>query len=79
MEENPNMSPFTQEEKEMNEKILALTIKIQTQYPEIGQFLDEIPITIPRKDKPKVLLGELTNHYEYLTKILQKYIKEKTH
>ena len=76
MSDNPNLMPFTQEEKELNAKILQLTVKIQSEYPEIAHFLDEMPITIPRKENPKVLIGELRNHHEYLTKILQKYIKE---
>ena len=79
MSENPNLSPFTQEEKELNDKILQLTIKIKTQYPEIAHFLDEMPETIPRKENPKVLVGELTNHYESLNKVLQKSLLEKKH
>ncbi len=77
MSENPNLSPFSEEEKELNGKILQLTVKIQSEYPEIAHFLDEMPITIPKKENPKVLVGELRSHYEYLTKILQKYLKEK--
>ena len=55
MSENPNLSPFSAEEKELNDKILQLTTKIKVDYPEIADFLDEMPETIPRKENPKVL------------------------
>jgi hypothetical protein len=33
-------------EKELNEKIMVITMKIQKEYPELSKYLNELPVTI---------------------------------
>ena len=37
-------------EKELNSKILDITMKIRENYPELSKYLDEMPETIPNEE-----------------------------
>ena len=63
-------------EKELNSKILRITLKINDQYPELSKYLEEMPVTIPVDKKPKITLKSLNAYYESLNVLLNKYIKE---
>lgn len=65
--------PFEQIEKELNAKILEVTMKIKDHYPELSKYLDEIPITIPSEKDPEITLNHLKGYYESLSSILNKY------
>jgi len=60
-------------EKELNAKILEVTMKIKDHYPELSKYLDEIPITIPSEKDPEITLNHLKEYYESLSSILNKY------
>jgi len=60
-------------EKELNAKILEVTMKIKDHYPELSKYLDEIPITIPSEKDPEITLNHLKGYYESLSTILNKY------
>lgn len=60
-------------EKELNAKILEVTMKIKDHYPELSKYLDEIPITIPSEKDPEITLNHLKGYYESLSSILNKY------
>lgn len=64
---------FEQIEKELNAKILEVTMKIKDHYPELSKYLDEIPITIPSEKDPEITLNHLKGYYESLSSILNKY------
>ena len=56
-------------EKELNAKILEITLLIQTKYPELSKYLSEMPNTIPIEEN-------LQNYYNSLDQFLKKYILE---
>jgi len=60
-------------EEEINAKILAITIQIQTKHPELSKLLEEMPVTIPNESNPEINMKVLTEYYESLKNILQKY------
>ncbi len=73
--ENKKMN-FNQIEKELNSKILEITIIIKDKYPELLKYLDEMPITIPSEKNPEITLKNLSAYYESLNTVLNKYILE---
>ena len=60
-------------EKEINAKILALTMKIQEKHPELSKLLEEMPVTIPNESNPEINVKILTDYYESLNSMLKKY------
>ena len=67
---------YEEVEKELNSKILKLTLKINDQYPELSKYLEEMPVTVPVDNKPEITLKNLSAYYESLNVLLNKYIKE---
>jgi hypothetical protein len=60
-------------EKELNAKILRVTMKIKDQYPELSKYLDEMPVTVPSEKDPEITLSHLQTYYESLNSLLNKY------
>jgi hypothetical protein len=65
-------------EKELNAKILAKTSEILLKYPELSELLNEMPITIPNKEKPEINIKVLKDYYDSLNNILKDYINKST-
>lgn len=63
-------------EKEINAKILKITMTIKNQYPELSKYIEEMPITVPDEKNPKITLTNLNMYYDSLNSILNKYIEE---
>ncbi|MFV8345792.1 hypothetical protein [Flavobacterium sp. ZB4P13] len=61
-------------EKELNEAILKITMKIRNDYPELSKYLSEMPVTIPDISNPEINSKTLTDYYESLENMLKKYI-----
>lgn len=59
-------------EKELNEKIMSLTMKIREKRPELVKYLDEMPITIPNGDDPEITHRILKEYIESLKNLLNK-------
>jgi hypothetical protein len=59
-------------EKELNAKILAITMQIREKHPELSKFLEEMPVTIPDESKPEINNKVLKEYYESLQNILKK-------
>jgi hypothetical protein len=59
-------------EKELNAKILALTMQIQEKHPELSKFLEEMPVTIPDESDPEINIKILKDYYESLNNLLKK-------
>lgn len=62
-------------EKQLNADILKISIKIQTEYPELSVHLVEMPATIPNVSSPKINIETLSEYYESLKIILEDYLK----
>jgi len=83
-ENNPDISGqklktytnYEEAEKELNSKILKITLKINDKYTELSKYLEEMPVTIPVEKKPEITLHNLSTYYESLDVLLKKYIKE---
>lgn len=60
-------------EKQINDDILDITLKITNNYPELVKYLKEIPVSIPDQEHPEINAKVLQEYYEYLESILEKY------
>lgn len=60
-------------EKDLNAKILKITMTIRDHYPELSKYLDEMPVTIPSEKDPEITLKHLSTYYESLNSMLNKY------
>jgi len=63
-------------EEELNSKILKITMVIQENYPELSNYLNEMPITIPMDANPKVNVKNLEKYYDSLVNIFRNYVAE---
>ncbi len=63
-------------EKDLNSKILEITLTINEHYPELSKFIEEMPVTIPNEEDPDINLNVLKTYYESLSLMLQKYKKQ---
>lgn len=61
-------------EKEINDAILKITMKIRNDYPELSKYLSEMPVTIPDDSNPDINIKILQDYYKSLENILKKYI-----
>ena len=57
--------------KEIND----LTLKIEQEYPELYQYLDENPITIPGSEHPKLDTETFSDWLESLKALLKHHIE----
>ncbi len=60
-------------EKELNEAILEITMTIQNKHPELVKHLEEMPVTIPNQEDPKINLQNLENYYNSLLELVNGY------
>lgn len=63
-------------EKELNSKILEITMTIKEKYPELLKYLGEMPVTIPDKKSPEMDSKNLREYYDSLSSILENYVRE---
>lgn len=63
-------------EKEIETKIISVTNKISQKHPELLKYLDEMPITAPDENNPKINITVLQAYYESLCAMLKKYENE---
>ncbi|MBC7863696.1 MAG: hypothetical protein IAF38_12025 [Bacteroidia bacterium] len=67
---------YKETEKELNAKILKITMRIKDQHPELSKYIEEMQVTIPSDKNPEVTLAHLRTYYESLNTMLGKYILE---
>ena len=63
-------------EKELNSKILEITMTIHEKFPELSKYLGEMPVTIPDKKSPEINSKNLKEYFDSLKSILEKYARE---
>jgi hypothetical protein len=70
-------------EKELNKKILKITMLIQEQYPELTRFLEEMTETIPspifgegQGEVPEININNLKEYYNSLNSLVENYVHE---
>lgn len=59
--------------KKLLKEISDLIVEIETHYPDLYQYLDENPITIPNMEHPKIDAQELNDYLESLRDLLEKH------
>jgi len=59
--------------KKLLTEISDLIVEIETYYPDLYQYLDENPITIPNMEHPKIDAQELNDYLESLRDLLKKH------
>ncbi len=67
---------------ELTAEIIKITSLIQEKYPELYEYLGEMPITIPSDQNPLIDSQTLNAYYESLVAMLNNYIyshKQETH
>lgn len=62
-------------EKEINDAIVKITLKIKDQHPELSNYILEMPVTIPNTEDPKINCKILQDYYNSLVSMLQDYIE----
>ena len=63
-------------EKDLNAKILKITMAIKSEFPELSKYLDEMPVTIPDEKNPEITAKNLNTYYDSLKSMLSKYVDE---
>ena len=63
-------------EKEVTEAIAKLTIEIREKYPEIGKYLNEMTVTNPDEEHPRINVELMNDYYETLKLMVEKYAAE---
>ena len=58
-------------EKEIISKILAKITEIQSKHPELSEFFNEMPNTIPNGNNPDINIENLNHYYDSLNQILK--------
>jgi hypothetical protein len=61
-------------EKDLNSKILQITMIIKDRFPELPKYLDEMPVTIPNDNNPEITLKNLSQYYESLNSLMNNYL-----
>jgi len=61
-------------EIELNAEILRITMTIQENYPELSEYLGEMPVTIPAIIRPEINSKNLGAYYDSLNSLLENYI-----
>ncbi|MEK7257330.1 MAG: hypothetical protein AAB316_21425 [Bacteroidota bacterium] len=59
----------------LTEEITALTAEIETDFPELYQFLEENPLTIPNDDLPAIPMEKLMDYLTSLKELLLNYVE----
>jgi 3-oxoadipate enol-lactonase len=60
-------------ELELNEMILDLSNNIREKYPDLLQYMNEMPITVPYEENPTVTIETLTSYYDSLVVLVEEY------
>ncbi|MBP1838672.1 hypothetical protein [Formosa algae] len=63
-------------QEQLLKDISEIVWTIENDYPEVYQYLDENPITIPNFEHPEVTVIELEEYLDSLNVIIENYKKE---
>lgn len=61
--------------QEITKEINKLTSKIEQEYPELYQHLNENPITLPDSGNPEISIKNFSNYLNSLRELLDNYIE----
>lgn len=63
-------------QNDLNEEILAITVKIKTEFPELIRYLNEMPENFLSIDHKGVYNKELKDYLDSLNQLIEAYSKE---
>lgn len=63
-------------EKELNSKILEITMTIKEKYPELYEHLGEMPVTLLDIENPEINRKNLRAYYDSLKSLLKNYVHD---
>ncbi|HCE54042.1 MAG: hypothetical protein APF83_10210 [Lutibacter sp. BRH_c52] len=72
-QETPKKMSYNDIEKDLNSKIMEITMIIKDKYPELIEYLNEMPMTVPTKKNPEITIKNLNSYYDSLNALLTKY------
>lgn len=70
------METETTKEKELNAEILEITMRIREKYPELAEYLPELPGTIPDNKNPEITIKILREYRDTLKALVENYVLE---
>jgi hypothetical protein len=76
MEKNFEIEKDIELEKELNSRILQISMKILEKHSELAEHLDEMPMTIPNMKNPEINIKILKDYLESLENILEHFEKK---
>jgi hypothetical protein len=62
---------------EISKDIMATTLRIQKDFPELSKYIIEMPVTIPNVANPEITADNLKDYSESLNALVTKYAEEK--
>lgn len=78
-EQSLDMTAVSEEaEKDLNAKILKITMRIKDHFPELSKYIEELSVTIPDEENPEINQDNLKIYYDSLNSMLNKYILEQS-
>jgi len=60
-------------QNEINKDIIETTMTVQETFPELSKYIDEMPVTIPNTNEPKINETNLKDYQNSLDVLLNKY------
>jgi hypothetical protein len=73
MKNTDKHADYEQIAKDLNSKILKITMMIKDDYPGLFPYLEEMPVTVPSENDPEITLNQLKSYIESLNSLLEKY------
>ena len=62
-------------EKDLEKKVIKITMKIHNEYPELSKYLEEMPDTFSENDTVAVNLKNMKEYYNSLVELIAEYSK----
>lgn len=64
---------FDEMEKDLNSRILEITLTINNDYPELSKYIEEMPVTLPVEADKQITINHLKSYFESLVSLLARY------
>ena len=60
---------------ELEQDIINITTKINTEYPELSKYIREMPVNISENDKGAINMNNMEEYYNSLVELYTEYSK----
>mgnify|MGYP003659801866 CR=1 FL=1 len=61
---------------EIEQDIVEITMKINSEFPELSKYISEMPLEVPDKNNMEISRKSFQNYYDSLEQFLNKYRNE---